>query len=54
MGPVMQDASEQRPHKISCQVDSKDAQDIMKKLSERLQDRGVLAPSTTVVLAGYS
>jgi sucrose-6F-phosphate phosphohydrolase len=50
----MQDASEQRPHKISCQVDSKDAQDIMKKLSERLQDRGVLAPSTTVVLAGCS
>ncbi|CAM6021952.1 unnamed protein product [Sphagnum balticum] len=37
----MQDASEQRPHKISCQVDSKDAQDIMKKLSERLQDCGL-------------
>jgi len=50
----MQDASEQRPHKISCQMDNKDAQDIMEKLFERLQDCGVLAPSTIVVLVGCS
>lgn len=38
---LLQDKSEQRPHKVSCQIDHKDAPHILETLSSRLKDLGV-------------
>nr|XP_024363221.1 sucrose-phosphatase 1-like isoform X4 [Physcomitrium patens] len=37
----LQDDSEIRPHKVSCQIDKKDATEIIDTLSKRLKDRGL-------------
>lgn len=37
----LQDESEIRPHKVSCQIDKKDATEIIDTLSRRLKDRGL-------------